>query len=149
MRMTLESTNSFVTIDGCGAVAVVLCLLLGASPAYGQDGARYPVPGGPVFHVAQKAAASAAVAGLGRAIGLRPTVAALVAGPGLWAAAKGLELAKGHRLGRVDAAHDLGWHLIGALPVAIGGRRAWLAVGLLGVGVTLTRCSAAPVWGCS
>src|SRR3990167_5408021 len=95
-----------------------------------------------VVAVATKAAASPAVGIVVRELGVSKLPAALLAGPGVWAVSKGLELAKGHGLGPVDTAADLGWHLIGALPVTVGGRRAWLAVGGLGVGVVLTRCRA-------
>jgi len=116
--------------------------------AHAQDGQSYPVRGGALGHAAMKAAASGLTyAGL-RKLGVGKPVAALAASVGVWGAAKGVELLKGHKLGPIDTVHDLGWHTLGVLP-AFGKR--W-TIGLVGgglaVGLFLTRCKAAPRWGC-
>jgi len=105
-----------------------------ATPLEAQDGARYPVLGGPVVHVLTKSAASALVyQGLGR-LHISRSASLALATVGVFAVAKGLELAKGHRLGPVDTMHDLLAHSLFVVPLAT--RKGWpgLGIGLLMVG---------------
>lgn len=123
-----------------------LSLLLWAVPLQAQDGARYPVPGGPFAHVLLKGAVSAGTyTGLHR-LGLGKPASAVLASVGVWTVAKGLELAKGHRLGPWDTVHDLGWHLLGVSLVR--GKHWRLETAGLTVGIVLTRCASSPRWGC-
>jgi hypothetical protein len=127
---------------------LVAAMVLGAAPLAAQDGARYPVPGGPLVHAATKGAVSS-VATLGlRTVGLRPIPAALLGSVGVWSVAKSLELAKGHRLGRLDTLHDLGWHLAGSVVITLRGRTRVNVTGSVASLIVLTRCASAPQWGC-
>ena len=125
-------------------LGVALALL--AVPLAAQDGQRYPVAGGPLLHVAAKAAGSALLYGSLRAAGVGKPAAVVLGVVGLWAVAKGVELAKGHRLGPVDALHDLGWHGLVAVPVALGRWRGRVAFGVAGVALLATCARAAPRW---
>lgn len=117
------------------ATATVLLWLALVRPAIAQDGARYPVPGGPIVHTATKSVASLAVYGGLRTFGVKRTQAVVLSTLGVFVLAKSVELAKGHKLGPVDTVHDAIAHSLLVLPLAtrstkLGAVHVGLLVGL-------------------
>jgi hypothetical protein len=127
-------------------IAVILGLIVATNTAaQSADGQRYAVAGGPLLHAATKAGVSWGAYAAMRQLGVARLPATLVASVGVIAAAKGIELAKGHRLGPWDTVHDVAWHGMG---VGLGRQRWWVVAGLV-VGAVALRCYASPQWGCS
>jgi hypothetical protein len=130
----------------------LLALLLSA-PLHAQEQTTYVQNG--FQHAATKAFYSAGVyAVLREGLGMKKTPAALLSTVGLWAVTKGLMAAKHPNwlgpwtLG--DAVHDLAWHTLLVVPLALGPRghpwRAGLSLLGLGVGIVVTRGWALPRW---
>lgn len=102
--------------------------------AASADGQAYLPKGQAFLHVSQKAVASALVyKGLGLLHVKRVTRLPLAVG-GTFLVAKAVEVAKGHRLGPLDTAHDLLAHSLIVIPLATKRRGPTIAVGLLWLG---------------
>ena len=102
--------------------------------AASADGQAYLPTHRALLHTATKTAASTTVYASLRALHLKPAPAALLATVGVWSLAKAVEVAKGHRLGPLDTAHDLLAHSLIVVPLATKRRGPTIAVGLLWLG---------------
>jgi hypothetical protein len=123
-----------------GLLTPVLLILGLVTTTQAQDGASYPVPGGPIVHTATKSTVSLAVYRGLRMFHVKRTQAVVLSTFGVFAMAKSLELAKGHRLGPVDTIHDAIAHSLLVLPLAT--RSTKLGAIQLGLLVSLCRQSA-------
>lgn len=117
----------------------IVGVCLSASPVAAQfdrsaDGQAYLPTHRALLHTATKTAASTTVYASLRALHLKPAPAALLATVGVWSLAKAVEVAKGHRLGPLDTAHDLLAHSLIVVPLATKRRGPTIAVGLLWLG---------------